>query len=218
MLAVDNIKIKYSEEGYLPDYPPHLISNKEMCEAFLPSDATMQKAQESGQDIWSYFQDIYPLANESLANEYNLLVNAIKYHFVRFLTTIDSFYLDLPNWVYSYMLGHVVNQQSSQEDRHYFLSGIGMDNIDDIIDEAVQLKTYQFSQRWYNKLSKSSKLEKKSDILSGLSSSEQTTVLGEFEYWGVTFDDYNNIVIRPPSMFGEQTIIKLIRLSGGAIG
>lgn len=31
----DIIKIKYIREGYLPDYPPHLISDEEMCDAFL---------------------------------------------------------------------------------------------------------------------------------------------------------------------------------------
>lgn len=31
----DVIKIKYAREGYLPNYPYHLISDEEMCEAFL---------------------------------------------------------------------------------------------------------------------------------------------------------------------------------------
>ena len=213
MLAVDNIKIKYSEEGYLPDYPSHLISNEEMCEAFLPSNAAVKSAQESGETIWSYFEMTYPLVNQELQSEYDTLVNAIKYHFVRFLTKVDSFYSDLPNWVYSYMMGHVVNHQSSQEDRHYFLSGIGMDNIDDIINADVQLQTYKFSQKWYNKLSPSSKISNLATVLSDLSSNDQSILTKEFEKWGVVFESNDNIIIRPPSMFGEQNLIKLIRLN-----
>lgn len=35
MFLHDIIKIKYIREGYLPNYPPHLISDEEMCDAFL---------------------------------------------------------------------------------------------------------------------------------------------------------------------------------------
>ena len=35
MMIHDVIKIKLSREGYLPDYPPHLISDEEMCRAFI---------------------------------------------------------------------------------------------------------------------------------------------------------------------------------------
>ena len=31
----DVIKIKYAREGYLPDLPYHLISDEEMCDAFI---------------------------------------------------------------------------------------------------------------------------------------------------------------------------------------
>lgn len=211
MLAVDNIKIKYSLEGYLPDYPPHLISNEEMCEAFLPRYDN--EISSSNPQVWSYFYDNYPLINESLRLEYNSLINAIKYHFVRFLTDVDSFYQDLPNWVYSYMLGHVITQSSSEEDRHYFLTGIGKDNIDDSITSQIQEYTYTVSQKWCNKLSKSDKLANKDSILNGLSEETKAKIESEFNNWGVVFEDNGNIVTRPPSMFGEQNIIKLIRLN-----
>ena len=37
MFTHDVIKQMYTLEGYLPNYPPHLISDEEMFEAFLPT-------------------------------------------------------------------------------------------------------------------------------------------------------------------------------------
>ncbi len=38
MLTHDIIKIQYSREGYLPDYPYHMISDREMFNAFICID------------------------------------------------------------------------------------------------------------------------------------------------------------------------------------
>ena len=35
MLVDDNIKISLTEQGYLMNYPYHMISISEMCEAFM---------------------------------------------------------------------------------------------------------------------------------------------------------------------------------------
>jgi len=40
MFVHDIIKIRYSTQGYLPDYPYHLISDDEMCDAFLSGERT----------------------------------------------------------------------------------------------------------------------------------------------------------------------------------
>lgn len=37
-LVHDLIKIKYVREGYLPNYPYHLISDSEMCDAFINNE------------------------------------------------------------------------------------------------------------------------------------------------------------------------------------
>lgn len=199
MLVVDNIKIKYSQEGYLPNYPPHLISDEEMCEAFLVNE-------------FSYFKDMYPLVDENLKSEYELLINAFKYHIVRFLTKVEEFYSELPNWVYSYMLGQVVTNMSEQEDRHYFLAGIHSDNIEDILTIESQQQCYKYSKRYVNKLDKSERFVYLDEILNGFSDSEKSTIQSEFDKWGVVFSEYGELMIRPPSMFGEQNIIKMIRL------
>lgn len=199
MLAIDNIKIKYSQEGYLPNYPPHLISDEEMCQAFLTNDV-------------SYFKDMYVLRDESLKSAEDTLINAFKYHIVRFLSDISGFKQDLPNWVYSYMLGYVINDYSDQEDRHYILVGLNRDNIDDILTAEYQSECYKVSQKWVNKLNKLEKVVNLDTLLKDFDATTSTRIKNEFDNWGVVFDSDNNIVIRPPSMHGEQNIVKLIRL------
>ena len=213
MLAIDNIKIKYSQEGYLQNYPPHLISDEEMCNAFLTNPI-------------SYFTNIYPFLGEKYESDgetytdfykaYLKLINAFKYHICRFLSSVDSFKVDLPNWVYSYMLGSVVNSTSPQEDRHYILVGLNCDNIDDILTVEYQLACYKLSQRWVNKLDKSLKVANLDTLLKDYTDNEKDIIMSEFNQWDVSFDDNNDILFRPPSMYGEQNIIKLIRL--GQVG
>ena len=223
-IVIDNIKVKYSQEGYLPDYPPHLISDEEMCEAFIPNRVT-KNYYDNSSEPFSYFYDTYPLVNKNLEDKYQTLVNAIKYHFVRFLTKVKAFYEPLPDWVYSYMLGQVVNQQSVQDDRHYLLSGIGYDNIDDVLNSDAEAQIYNISRRWVNKLDKSIKFANINTILSQTDSSnlpkfsedDKIKIKEEFEAWQVEFEESGQIVTRPPSMFGEQSIIKLIRLGDSRI-
>ena len=58
-LVHDYIKIKYTREGYLPDYPYHMISDDEMIEAFMKSDS------DEG-----FFFDNYYVKDESLKEQY----------------------------------------------------------------------------------------------------------------------------------------------------
>ena len=83
------------------------------------------------------------------------------------------------------MLGAVVNVDSSVEDRHYLLSSMGVDNIEDLITEEAQLSCYQVSKRYVNKLTKNQK---------------QIEINGEV------------FLTRPPTMFGEPHVIKELRL------
>ena len=206
----------------MPNYPPHLISNEEMCEAFLTNPVKYQqalnKALEDGSDApyeISYFKHVYRLVNRSMEDEYEVLMNAFRYHIARFLTSVESFYSDLPDWVYSYMMGHVIANSSSAEDRHYFLTGINRDNIDDIMTSESQEACYEVSKRYINNLSRDQKYVELAILLKNYSTSEKATILNEFKAWGVTILPDNSIFMRPPSMFGEQNIIKIIRLSMG---
>ena len=200
MLSKDNIKIKYSEEGYLPNFPPHLISDEEMCQAFLTNE-------------FSYFYDNYPLLTDTLSDSYQELLNAIRYHIVRLVSKVEGFQRDLPNWVYSYMLGQVINDNSDQQDRHYFLVGINRDNIEDIMTPEAQVQCYEFSSKWVNKLDKSVKVENINKVFSSLPKESQDIASKELEKWEVEFSGSGEIVTRPPTMFGEPHVIKLIRIN-----
>ena len=58
MLVHDLIKIKLVRAGYLPNYPYHLISDKEMCEAFISANSvdTSNLTYNKSQNIWEHIK------------------------------------------------------------------------------------------------------------------------------------------------------------------
>lgn len=168
------VKVKYTDEGYLPNLPPHLISDKEMFDAFIENDI-------------SYFFMNYPLLAEPLKDVYDELVTAIRYHISQYLDNN----VELPDWVYSYMLGVTINNSSPQLDRHFLLENLNCDVIDDKMTELSQSRCYQVSKKCVNRLTKS----------------ERQVYVGEN-------DDI--LVTRPPTIFGEPHVIKYLRVNGPA--
>ena len=65
-LIHDTIKIKFIKAGYLPNYPYHMISDSEMCDAFLHNEAA------SGEDtqLAGFFVDMYPCPDTVLHPKY----------------------------------------------------------------------------------------------------------------------------------------------------
>lgn len=124
----DLIKIKYSDEGYLPYYPYHLISDEEMIDAFVKSDV-------------NFFDDNYPCPGDDLVKEYSQLRS--------FVVTCCDNYLstgaDIPDWVYSYMLGVVTGPQSSQKDIHDLLVLLNLDNLYDEFNLSIYNSLYSVS-------------------------------------------------------------------------
>lgn len=142
LLTHDIIKITYAEQGYLPDFPYHLISDAEMFDAFIYNDN-------------NFFTSNYPCPH-GMEEEYSALVSAIKYHIVKYRTgqasiTSESTYT-LPDWIYSYMLGATVGPNSPELDRHDLFVLLGMDNMDDEFTPAIYTAIYNKSQRWLYKL------------------------------------------------------------------
>lgn len=199
MFSHDIIKLKYSQEGYLPNWPYHLISDEEMCEAFLTYPWYDYRTDEekrlgtvlTDDESWNrfingtelcYFRDNYPLYRttsceipEKLIDEakYKKLVEALAYHIEEFKTSnYDN--TVLPDWVYSYMLGSTCGVHTNQLDMHYLLVMLDTDNtFDEFTPEAAEA-CYRVSEDW---LKRSSELEH-----------------------------------RPPTMFGEPHVIKSLRL------
>lgn len=135
----DIIKIKYVSEGYLANYPYHMISDEEMCNAFL---------NDSNDDAFHYY---YPCINPNLEDAYNRLTSAIRYHVCQFLsnTEVSPF---LPDWVYSYMLGSTIGPRSETLDKHDLLVMLNLDNIDDIFTPEAAASCLDISKNWIKKL------------------------------------------------------------------
>lgn len=163
MLVHDIIKIELSRQGYLMDFPPHLISDAEMCDAFLPykyneDDPTAGYDECMDQEL-NYFRDFYPLVTPVLEKEYVRLVSEIAYHLNMMKTTSDPDYV-LPDWVYSYMLKSVVSVDSSIKDKHDLFVLLGTDNLYDEFNEQCSLACYRESEYWLAKIPEEKKLHR----------------------------------------------------------
>lgn len=198
MMVHDIIKIKYVREGYLPNYPPHLISDEEMCIAFLqylrdftdePVTSWEQLNDEITHSYVGYYIDWYlsPLLTqfESEAFPYESTLAGAILNLTDELSANMNKLIDynrsnsdesfvLPDWVYSFMLGRVVGPKSDTLEKHDLLVLLDTDNTDDNFDGISSYACYQVSRLWVNKL--------KGDDM------------------------------RPPTVFGEPHVIKSLRL------
>ena len=177
MFIHDIIKIQYIRLGYLPNYPYHLISDEEMFDAFIKMTDTFQ----------GFFWYMYPAPTAAdLTDPYNNLIYAIQYHIALYRS--DNAY-QIPDWVYSYMLGTAIGIHSRQKDIHDLIYALGVDNIDDDYDEAAMEAVYRESTEYLRKVQQ-----------------DQTAQYGQFV-----------IHLRPPTMFGEPHVIKSIRMKQSAM-
>lgn len=164
-LTHDIIKMKYVEEGYLPNYPFHMISDSEMCDAFIQATATTEgdiKYRLDGQAT-SYFRDNYPCVSSDLGDAYAGLVNSMMVHIEQLKQSTDDQYV-LPDWIYSYMLGAVVGPNSEIADIHDLLVLLGKDNIDDIFTPEAASACLKISTRWVSKISATSGIQRNPTI------------------------------------------------------
>ena len=137
-LVHDLIKIQYVREGYLPNYPYHLISDNEMCDAFINNEL-------------NYFDVNYPCISDDLKSEYDTLRDAIIYHVSEFKSSLESNAV-MPDWVYSYMLGTVISVNSETLDKHDLLVSLSCDNVDDIFTPKAARTCLKISKEWIKKL------------------------------------------------------------------
>lgn len=194
------IKIQYIREGYLPNWPYHMISDDEMCDAFISipesisgyitSDyfgITVDKTQTrvdwygaflNDNKLISYFKANYPLIDATISSYYKALVNRIFYEIQEFKNNPNDDKA-LPDWIYSYMLGVVIGPTSDKIDIHDMISSslMGTDNIDDDYTLDCAIQCLKISKDWLRKI-----------------------IVSEGD------------VIRPPTMFGEPHVLKAIRL------
>lgn len=155
MFIHDIIKIHMSKEGYLPNYPYHLISDEEMCDAFLPyvydKDDPYAGYDDCMNAKFNFFRDYYPLIHSQLEDEYKLLVSEIAWHLDQLKqSTVDQYIL--PDWVYSYMLRSTISSTSNIIDLHDMFVLLGTDNLYDEFTFDCARACYEVSETWLKKL------------------------------------------------------------------
>lgn len=97
----------------------------------------------------------------------------------------------IPNWIYSYMLGEVIGQNSAPKDIHDCLVLLNLDNLDDEFTPEAASACLRISKQWIRKLP------------------TETATLRLAE-------DGSDIKVtrhRPPTIFGEPHVLKSLRLS-----
>lgn len=150
MFLHDVIKIKYISLGYLPNIPYHLISDEEMFSAFHNA--------ESPHDCFFYNEyPPMPATDEERGNidpkspvpsKYAVLLDKI---YRTILLYQDGEIQQLPDWIYSYMLGAVVGPHSDKRDIHDVIAPLGVDNPDDDYGDDASIKCYQESEEYLRK-------------------------------------------------------------------
>ena len=135
------IKINLIMLGYIKNYPPHLISDAEMCDGFLNKDHT-----------FGYFLDNYPCIDESLRSQYDALVSSIDYYLNQCRSANDDSYI-FPDWIYSYMLGGVISVKSDPHDIQYLADMLNLNVEYGDFSPILALNCYRVSQSWLKKLS-----------------------------------------------------------------
>lgn len=217
-LMHDIIKIKYTRLGYLPNYPYHLISDEEMFNAFINLEIT-DDSSGSSDSVERFFDDYYPNPFEdvnmiylgsageeiSLRGEYLRLKNYIVEIINEYLShrgAVDEDEYEIPDWIYSYMLGEVIyNVPGTADDFQYkdihdtllSLDNIQVD-ISRVIDEAgeedlIQLLNDDHINNEFNRVSCLRCYIESTKYISTLTTG-----------------------IRPPTVFGEPHVIKQLRM------
>lgn len=173
MLVHDILKIKYVSLGYITkNYPYHLISDEEMFNAFI--DLGTGFKSNLIDDTVRFFDSYYPnpfaeqdyiyekkaadgtvLEEISLSGEYtklkNYIVSAINDYLAHYGTADESAHL-IPNWVYTYMLGEVVYQQSDYLDIQDTLKLLNCSNIDNEFTREACVACYVTSLNYISTL------------------------------------------------------------------
>lgn len=130
-LIHDVVKIKYTDEGYLPYYPYHLISDSEMIDAFIFNDS-------------NFFDDTYYCDFKEVESEYESLKSYIRDICSRYKSDNN---VNIPDWVYSYMIGAVVGPESGQKDVHDLLVLMNMDNLYDEFNASIYKSISDISRK-----------------------------------------------------------------------
>lgn len=140
MFADIIVKIMYIELGYLPNHPYHMITDKEMIDAFIGEG--------------NYFDTMYYCPDESMREEYDALRAQIASTLEDYLNS-NSDRTEIPDWVYSYMLGNTITYNSDADDISYLyeLTNTTPEQSYDIFDAQLARECLAVSTEWLKKQS-----------------------------------------------------------------
>ena len=164
MLVHDIIKIKYVKLGYIKkNYPYHLISDEEMFNAFIDL-GTGFKSSLIDPDV-RFFDMYYPnpfnegdvykktnaagdvVAVIDIYAEYGRLkdyiVSCIN-DYLQYYGTSEEDAHKVPDWIYTYMLGEVVCNQSDYLDIQDTLALLDCSNIDNEFTKEACVACYAY--------------------------------------------------------------------------
>ena len=173
MLIHDIIKIKYVQLGYIKkNYPYHLISDEEMFNAFidLGTGFTGSMIDPDVRFFDSYYPNpfaeedyIYQKKNSrgeiideiSLKGEYDKLqayiISSIN-GYLQYYGTPEETEHQLPDWIYTYMLGEVVYTQSEYLDIQDILAMLDCSNLDNEFTRDACVACYATSLNYISTL------------------------------------------------------------------
>ncbi len=176
MLIHDILKIKYVKLGYIKkNYPYHLISDEEMFNAFIDLGNADFNSKTNVIDPKVRFFDMYypnPFAQEdyiyykknasgdiiaeiSLKAEYNKLkefiISSINEYLTHCGTTEEQEY-KIPDWIYTYMLGEVIYNQSEYLDITDILVLLNCDNLENTFTREACVTCYTVSSNYISSL------------------------------------------------------------------
>lgn len=225
MFIHDLIKIKLVDEGYLPNIPYHLISDAEMCNAFI---------DDSQGILRGYFIDNYPAYTSDNINAVyayqNLILSIYCYLQLYLQYHKDNIEYKIPDWVYSYMLGSVISVNSDKRDIHDLIFPLGVDNIADDFDDACMQACFDESFKRIRQINgcESIDLPAYADVIADklrtvhiLDTDDRPKSLYSIYSNAYTISSSlfspivkaaNQILSHPPTIFGEPLIIKSLRL------
>lgn len=211
----DIIKIKYVREGWLPNWPYHLISDQEMCDAFLKQDIRVIPHEvfivDSYDKLSTYLTNMmgysgYMMSNyivpylktcsdydfkwdEEYAHDISALVVGLHNLCSTFSKEVETNpEASLPDWVYSYMIGRVFGPRFKDDD---------LTNVRELHDLFVLLDLVEAS----------------SSVVDNLE--DEFTPIAGYACYQVSkrwIAKLPNDQKRPYGMFGEPHVIKSLRL------
>lgn len=161
MLLHDILKIKYVKFGYIKkNYPYHLISDQEMFNAFIDlGDQDFNTNTTVIDPNVRFFDILYPnpFTTSEEDKPYRDTYVALKAYIIDTINDYLAKYgteneVTIPNWIYTYMLGEVVYNQSDYLDIQDTLELLGCSNLDNTFTKDACRACYKVSSGYISTL------------------------------------------------------------------